>query len=94
MQRSTTKMIDRLIEIFEFNNFFLMLCDRMTLLLGPPSSGKTTLLLALAGMLDSNLKVSHDLPCFKLFYVLSWIKNPIDSPPCTDLLNIFDKLST
>ncbi|XP_060676333.1 pleiotropic drug resistance protein 1-like [Ziziphus jujuba] len=31
---------------------------RMTLLLGPPSSGKTTLLLALAGMLDSNLKFS------------------------------------
>ncbi|KAH9724818.1 ABC transporter G family member 40 [Citrus sinensis] len=31
---------------------------RMTLLLGPPSSGKTTLLLALAGQLDSSLKVS------------------------------------
>lgn len=93
MQRSTTKMIDTLIEICEFNNFFLMLCDRMTLLLGPPSSGKTTLLLALAGMLDSNLKVSHGLPCFKLFYV-ELDKNPIDSPPCTDLLNIFDKLST
>ncbi|KAF8400719.1 hypothetical protein HHK36_014019 [Tetracentron sinense] len=31
---------------------------RMTLLLGPPSSGKTTLLLALAGKLDSELKVS------------------------------------
>eukprot|EP01018_Ginkgo_biloba_P004087 Gb_05443 [translate_table: standard] len=30
---------------------------RMTLLLGPPSSGKTTLLLALAGKLDSELKV-------------------------------------
>nr|KYP62401.1 Pleiotropic drug resistance protein 1 [Cajanus cajan] len=29
---------------------------RMTLLLGPPSSGKTTLLLALAGRLDSELK--------------------------------------
>lgn len=29
---------------------------RMTLLLGPPSSGKTTLLLALAGKLDSDLK--------------------------------------
>ncbi|KAI4316280.1 hypothetical protein L6164_024275 [Bauhinia variegata] len=29
---------------------------RMTLLLGPPSSGKTTLLLALAGKLDKNLK--------------------------------------
>lgn len=32
--------------------------SRMTLLLGPPSSGKTTLLLALAGKLDSDLKVS------------------------------------
>ncbi|GMN37310.1 hypothetical protein TIFTF001_006704 [Ficus carica] len=31
---------------------------RMTLLLGPPSSGKTTLLLALAGKLDSELKTS------------------------------------
>ncbi|KAL7162378.1 hypothetical protein ACSBR2_042793 [Camellia fascicularis] len=31
---------------------------RMTLLLGPPSSGKTTLLLALAGKLDTDLKVS------------------------------------
>nr|QVT92295.1 ABC transporter [Salvia miltiorrhiza] len=31
---------------------------RMTLLLGPPSSGKTTLLLALAGKLDPELKVS------------------------------------
>ena len=30
---------------------------RMTLLLGPPSSGKTTLLLALAGKLDPTLKV-------------------------------------
>ncbi|GAY59264.1 hypothetical protein CUMW_193190 [Citrus unshiu] len=31
---------------------------RMTLLLGPPASGKTTLLLALSGKLDSSLKVS------------------------------------
>jgi ABC-type multidrug transport system ATPase subunit len=31
---------------------------RMTLLLGPPSSGKTTLLLALAGKLDQSLKVT------------------------------------
>jgi len=35
----------------------------MTLLLGPPSSGKTTLLLALAGKLDPNLKVRKiDIP--------------------------------
>lgn len=32
--------------------------SRMTLLLGPPSSGKTTLLLALAGKLDNDLKVT------------------------------------
>ncbi|CAI9261240.1 unnamed protein product [Lactuca saligna] len=32
--------------------------SRMTLLLGPPSSGKTTLLLALAGTLDKSLKSS------------------------------------
>jgi len=31
---------------------------RMTLLLGPPGSGKTSLLLALAGKLDKDLKVS------------------------------------
>ncbi|WOG89279.1 hypothetical protein DCAR_0208516 [Daucus carota subsp. sativus] len=32
--------------------------SRMTLLLGPPSSGKTTLMLALAGKLDPSLKTS------------------------------------
>ncbi|KAD2806219.1 hypothetical protein E3N88_39596 [Mikania micrantha] len=35
--------------------------SRMTLLLGPPSSGKTTLLLALAGKLDSTLKVEGEI---------------------------------
>ncbi|XP_038885457.1 ABC transporter G family member 42-like isoform X2 [Benincasa hispida] len=35
--------------------------SRMTLLLGPPSSGKTTLLLALAGKLDPNLKVKGEI---------------------------------
>ncbi|CAN6456720.1 unnamed protein product [Victoria cruziana] len=35
--------------------------SRMTLLLGPPSSGKTTLLLALAGKLDSSLKVKGEV---------------------------------
>ncbi|KAL3834179.1 hypothetical protein ACJIZ3_008915 [Penstemon smallii] len=33
--------------------------SRMTLLLGPPSSGKTTLLLALTGKLDPSLKVRY-----------------------------------
>ncbi|KAJ3686419.1 hypothetical protein LUZ61_015583 [Rhynchospora tenuis] len=35
--------------------------SRMTLLLGPPSSGKTTLLLALAGKLDPTLKLSGEI---------------------------------
>ncbi|KAI0487906.1 hypothetical protein KFK09_027729 [Dendrobium nobile] len=35
--------------------------SRMTLLLGPPSSGKTTLLLALAGKLDSTLKATGEI---------------------------------
>ncbi|XP_059641743.1 ABC transporter G family member 42-like isoform X1 [Cornus florida] len=35
--------------------------SRMTLLLGPPSSGKTTLLLALAGKLDPSLRVRGEV---------------------------------
>ncbi|XP_037467333.1 ABC transporter G family member 41-like [Triticum dicoccoides] len=35
--------------------------SRMTLLLGPPGCGKTTLLLALAGKLNKNLKVSGEI---------------------------------
>ncbi|CAL0322060.1 unnamed protein product [Lupinus luteus] len=35
--------------------------SRMALLLGPPSSGKTTLLLALAGKLDPDLRVSGEI---------------------------------
>jgi energy-coupling factor transporter ATP-binding protein EcfA2 len=37
---------------------FVLCGERMTLLLGPPSSGKSTLLLALAGKLDPQLKVT------------------------------------
>jgi len=37
-----------------------LLC-RMTLLLGPPGSGKSSLLMALAGKLDKNLKVAAAL---------------------------------
>ncbi|XP_016571238.1 pleiotropic drug resistance protein 1-like [Capsicum annuum] len=36
--------------------------NRLTLLLGPPTSGKTTLLLALAGKLDPTLKVMFFVP--------------------------------
>ena len=39
----------------------------MTLLLGPPSSGKTTLLLALAGKLDPDLKVKIISVQFQFF---------------------------
>jgi MoxR-like ATPase len=41
----------------QFLIFVSCTCYRLTLLLGPPSSGKTTLLLALAGKLDPDLKV-------------------------------------
>jgi len=42
-----------------YNDSFAVLLFRcrMTLLLGPPASGKTTLLLALAGKLGHSLKV-------------------------------------
>ena len=47
--------------LFIYFYFYLFILfyffGRMTLLLGPPSSGKTTLLLALSGKLDSSLKV-------------------------------------
>lgn len=41
---------------FNISNL-LMISSRLTLLLGPPSSGKTTLLMALAGRLKSGLQV-------------------------------------
>ena len=57
---------------------FIYFGYRMTLLLGPPSSGKTTLLLALAGKLDSSLKVSfhilHGLTSYKKLACLVSLK--------------------
>ncbi|KAI3521522.1 hypothetical protein L1887_10992 [Cichorium endivia] len=44
--------IDKTFKIVEEDN------ERMALLLGPPSSGKTTLLLALAGKRDPSLKAT------------------------------------
>ncbi|KAL0342058.1 UNVERIFIED_CONTAM: Pleiotropic drug resistance protein 1 [Sesamum calycinum] len=57
------QLVERLVKVVEEDNEKFLLkfknrIDRMTLLLGPPSSGKTTLLLALAGKLDPALKVS------------------------------------
>lgn len=52
----------------------------MTLLLGPPSSGKTTLLKALAGKLDPDLKAETLFADFVFswivivdYHVLAWI---------------------
>lgn len=42
--------------------------DRMTLLLGPPSSGKSTLLRVLAGKLDGELKVSMQQSKHIIYY--------------------------
>lgn len=42
--------------------------DRMTLLLGPPSSGKSTLLRVLAGKLDGELKVSMQQSKHTIYY--------------------------
>ncbi|KAK1311943.1 Pleiotropic drug resistance protein 3 [Acorus calamus] len=57
------KLLERLVRVAEEDNekFLLKLknrMERMTLVLGPPGSGKTSLLLALAGKLSSDLKVS------------------------------------
>ncbi|URE18248.1 Plant PDR ABC transporter associated [Musa troglodytarum] len=55
-----TALIDRLlVDSGDAEHFFRRIrqrFDAMTLLLGPPSSGKTTLLLALAGRLGNNLQ--------------------------------------
>ena len=62
------------------SHFFSYVFCRMTLLLGPPSSGKTTLLLALAGKLDPDLKVkiiSFQLQFFLGFAILFKLFNLI-----------------
>ncbi|XP_057976102.1 ABC transporter G family member 42-like [Malania oleifera] len=56
--------------------------SRLTLLLGPPSSGKTTLLQALAGKLDPSLKVSSWLCNFLVL-------NPREKPSAGVLLVSF-----
>jgi nicotinamide riboside kinase len=61
-------MLDRLL----FCYFFC----RLTLLLGPPSSGKTTLLLALAGRLGPGLQVYYNF--------LIALNNPNAIPICID----------
>lgn len=43
--------------LFSYNSSFAFAFCRLTLLLGPPSSGKTTLLLSLAGRLGNSLQV-------------------------------------
>jgi len=43
------------------------------LLLGPPSSGKTTLLLALAGKLDPDLKVKKEFHFSSLAFCFNWL---------------------
>ncbi|KAL8089213.1 hypothetical protein AgCh_038848 [Apium graveolens] len=59
-------LIDKLLKKIEEDNHRLLLkqrqrIDRMTLLLGPPGCGKTTLLLALSGKIDKNLEVSGEI---------------------------------
>ncbi|KAL0355324.1 UNVERIFIED_CONTAM: Pleiotropic drug resistance protein 1 [Sesamum radiatum] len=57
------QLVERLVKVVEEDNEKFLLkfknrIDRMTLLLGPPSSGKTTFLLALGGKRDPALKAS------------------------------------
>ena len=54
------------------NDFFMQIF-RMTLLLGPPSAGKTTLLQALAGKLDHDLRVSFSV-CLRIILLRSSYK--------------------
>lgn len=45
-------------------------CCRITLLLGPPGCGKTSLLKALSGNLNKSLKVSSLYLCFFIFFIM------------------------
>ena len=65
-------------------------CCRLTLLLGPPASGKTTLLLALAGKLDSSLKVLF----FTLLKLSSWMCLAMSIVKFTLCFSLFGFLST
>ncbi|CAN4076593.1 unnamed protein product [Withania somnifera] len=58
VRNSVKRVFSRLIKKIPVYSFISILLCRMTLLLGPPSSGKTTLLLGLAGKPDKDLKVS------------------------------------
>ena len=61
------------------------LCCRMTLLLGPPGCGKTTLLKALSGNLNKSLKVSTLFLWFVLLLVETWKNNYLSEFRCANL---------
>ncbi|KAG6387951.1 hypothetical protein SASPL_153147 [Salvia splendens] len=53
--------------------------SRLTLLLGPPSSGKTTFLLALAGRLAPSLQLFNSLPLVQLFTYGNELDNTLEN---------------
>ncbi|KAK8639134.1 hypothetical protein V6N13_137527 [Hibiscus sabdariffa] len=68
--------------------------SRMTLLLGPPSSGKTTLLLALAGKLDASLRVKGESKRSSILHIGEMtVKETLDfSAKCQGVGNRYDLL--